>query len=131
MTTLFESRKKCGCCGKTVMILQIGSTNAFGSCDLDMRPPEMERSAMLHFMQFCSHCGYAAWDLREKIPPSDALRAILAEKISGDDKAALYERAARIAELKGAPPKEIGDLYLTAAWAADDMDDAEKSPKTP
>ena len=125
MTTLFRSFKKCGCCGKTSHILVIGSTNAFGSCDLDMRPPEMERHAMFRFMQFCVHCGYAAWDLEEKIRPSDELKKILSEKIDADDLVKVFERAARIATLKGGKKADVDYMYLIAAWAADDKDDVE------
>ena len=120
MTTLLKSFKKCGCCGATSHILVVGSTNAFGSCDLDMRPPEMQRHAMFHCMQFCDHCGYAAWDMEEKIRPSDELKKILSEKIGARDMVKVFERAARIAELKGEKKAEVDYLYLIAAWAADD-----------
>ena len=123
MTTLFNSSKKCGCCGKRTNVLSVGSTNAFGSCDLDLRPPEMKRSAMFHFMQFCEHCGYAAWDLEEPIPMSNELKAILSEKISSHDKIKVFERAAKIAVLRGDKIENIDSLYLIAAWAADDQND--------
>ena len=123
MTTLHNSSKKCGCCGKQTDVLAVGSTNAFGSCDLDLRPPEMERSAMFHFMQFCEHCGYAARDLEEPIPMSNELKAILSEKISSHDKIKVFERAAEIAVLKGDKKENVDYLYLTAAWAADDLGD--------
>ena len=122
MTTLLKSIKTCGCCGKKTMILEVGSTNAFGSCDLDMRPPEMQRSAIFHCLQSCEHCGYAAWDLEEKMPPSDELKALLSAKIGTRDQ--LFERAAKIAELKGKAKADVRHLYLIAAWAADDRQDA-------
>ena len=123
MTTLFHSSKKCGCCGKQINVLEVGSTNAFGSCDLDMRPPEMKRSAMFHFMQFCEHCGYAALDIEEQMPMSDELKEILCEKISSGDTIKVFERAAKIAALKGNTKEKIDYLYLIAAWAADDQND--------
>ena len=58
MTTLFDSLKECGCCGNTISVTAVGSTNAFGSPDLDLRPPEMKRSALLKSIQYCGHCGY-------------------------------------------------------------------------
>lgn len=124
MTTLFRSFKKCGCCGETNHIVELVSTNAFGSSDLDMRPPEMRRSAMFGCMQFCEHCGYAAWVLEEKIRPSDELKKILSEKIDARDRVKVFERAAKIAELKGCEKTKVGNLYLIAAWAADDRKDA-------
>ena len=124
MTTFLKCFKKCGCCGETNHILVVGSTNAFGSCDLDMRPPGMQRGAMFSCMQICDHCGYAAWDLEEEIQPSDELKKILSEKIDADDMVKVFERAARIAALKGSEKKNVDDLYLIAAWAADDRKDA-------
>ena len=118
MTTIFRSTKTCGCCGKENQVLVIGSTFTVGSSDLDMRPPEGQRSAMYRAMQFCRRCGYTAWDLEEEMPPSEALKEILSEKIGTYH--GLFERAARIAELKGKEKAEVRRLYLAAAWAADD-----------
>ena len=125
MTTLLKSIKTCGCCGKKTMVLEFGSTCSIGSRDLDLRPPQMQRSAMFRCLQFCKLCGYAAWDLEEKIRPSDELKAILSEKISTCDR--LFERAARIAELNGRKKADVRHLYLVAAWAADDRKDAARA----
>ena len=123
MTTFFSERKKCGYCGKETEIMVLTSTNAFGSSDLDLRPPEMERSAMFHEIEFCEHCGYAAWNLEEKMPASDELTQILSAKITVHDTVKVFERAAKIAQLKGAEKEKVQFLYLVAAWAADDMND--------
>ena len=124
MTTMFRSLKKCGCCGKNVRIITVGSTNSFGPADLDMRPPEMMRSAMFAFLQFCPECGYTAWDLEEKIKQTDELKKILAEPINARNYVLLFDRAARIAALAGGDKDEVNQLYLRAAWAADDQADA-------
>ena len=127
MTTLFQSEEKCGCCGKKVQVTRIGSTNAFGSPDLDLRPPEMQRSAMFCGMQYCPFCGYAAWELSEKIEQTDELKRLLSEKIDLQDYVPRFERAAAIAVLKGTEPDEVNWLYLCAAWCADDLDDQAKA----
>ena len=123
MTTMFEAEKKCGCCGKTVSVTQIGSTNAFGSSDLDARPPEMQRSAMFYFIERCENCGYVAWNLEETIPQSEALQRILSEPIDFSDYVQIFERGASIAELKGCTKDEVNWLHLNAAWSADDEQD--------
>ena len=127
MTTLFRMEQKCGCCGKKVQVTQIGSTNACGPMDLDLRPPEMERSAMFYGMHYCPFCGYAAWNLSAKIEPTDELKKLLSEKIDLQDNVLCFERAAEIAVLKGAEPDKVNRLYLCAAWCADDRDDKAKA----
>ncbi len=124
MTTMSQVSKKCGCCGKKAMVVQIISTNAFGACDLDARPPEMKRSAMFHFIEWCTHCGYVAWNLEEAIPQSEELRKLLSEPIDFSNYAQIYERGASIAELKGCSKEEVNWLHLNAAWGADDILDS-------
>jgi len=46
MTTLFMTSVDCAVCQSKQEITQIGSTNAFGSMDLDMRPPPMQRDTL-------------------------------------------------------------------------------------
>lgn len=123
MTMFLRRLKKCGCCGEETPVSDFCSTNTSGSCDLDARPAEMQRSAIFRGMQFCRNCGYAAWDLEEKIRPSKALRKILSEKIDARDMVELFERAAGIAALKGGKKEAIEYLHLIAAWAADDKKD--------
>lgn len=70
MTTIYREEKKCAVCGKTSMYMGIASTNAFGSPDLDTRPPEMERSTINMWVQTCPSCGYCAPDISERIEKS-------------------------------------------------------------
>jgi hypothetical protein len=65
MTTMFERQLKCGVCGATSRVTRIGSTNAFGSRDLDTRPPEMMRSTLQYRVQKCPSCGYCSPDIEE------------------------------------------------------------------
>ena len=63
MTTLLEEKTVCKVCGAEVEYTAIGSTNAFGSRDLDTRPPEMERSTIFAWIQRCPECGYCESDV--------------------------------------------------------------------
>jgi hypothetical protein len=41
MTTIHQEEVSCAVCGSAQRVMELGSTNAFGSMDLDTRPPEM------------------------------------------------------------------------------------------
>ena len=56
MTTIMPIKKECPVCGKEITLNLIGSTNAFGYSDLDLRPPEMQRSTMYITTTMCD-CG--------------------------------------------------------------------------
>lgn len=60
MTTLYHEKKRCAVCGAQHEYTSIGSTNAFGSPDLDTRPPEMQRSTIFAWVQRCPKCGFCA-----------------------------------------------------------------------
>jgi hypothetical protein len=63
MTTLYKQGIVCSVCGTETVQTVIGSTNAFGSCDLDTRPPGMKRSTIHAWVQRCSGCGACAKNL--------------------------------------------------------------------
>jgi hypothetical protein len=67
MTTFRRKDVTCANCRKSSTHQVLGSTNAFGSPDLDLRPPEMQRSTIEFWLQLCPHCGYVAPDLSEPI----------------------------------------------------------------
>lgn len=64
MTTLYRESTICPVCGTELTYSSIGSTNAFGSMDLDTRPPEMQRSTISHWLIECHECGYVSADMR-------------------------------------------------------------------
>ncbi len=70
MTITFEIEKRCAVCGKVSKQIALMSTNAIGYSDLDMRPPEMERSTINTWIQICPSCGYRALDISELIEKS-------------------------------------------------------------
>jgi hypothetical protein len=62
MTTYAEETVVCGACGHAFTHGALNSTNAFGSPDLDPRPPEMQRSTMHAWIHRCPSCGYCSED---------------------------------------------------------------------
>lgn len=123
-TTLFPQNVKCAVCGHESEQDVIGSTNAFGSPDLDLRPPEMERSTMPYWVQRCPECGYCNSSIAEKTSvdneylSSKEYKALFA-KIPEDSLAASFIRQARIAE-KDKDHSAVMLAYLHAAWDCDD-----------
>ncbi len=53
MITIRDEEQICAMCGAKSTHRGIMSTNAFGSPDLDLRPPEMERSTMGSILRGC------------------------------------------------------------------------------
>jgi len=65
MTTIDIEFKTCFVCGQKANYEFLGSTNKFGSPDLDLRPPEMYRSTMHTWIQCCDNCGYCCPDISD------------------------------------------------------------------
>ncbi len=60
MSTHHFIEGKCAVCGAEVKYAILGSTNQFGSPDLDGRPSEMARSTMGSWVHECPNCGYVS-----------------------------------------------------------------------
>ncbi len=56
MTTIFPQRVKCIICNAENEIFNLGSTNSFGSPDLDFRPAGMARYTLIYEVQTCIKC---------------------------------------------------------------------------
>lgn len=78
MTTIRKHIETCAICGTANEFLVLGSTNAFGSPDLDTRPPEMQRSTINFWVQRCPMCGYCAPRISEN-------NALTREQLETDD----------------------------------------------
>jgi hypothetical protein len=123
MTTIIGKDIKCAVCGLKSEYLVLGSTNAFGSPDLDLRPPEMQRSTMETWVQECPGCGYCSEDVSEPVPDAD-------EVITSDDYIRLDEeqqfpelarRFLKYACLISRENKlDIVLAHMWAAWVCDD-----------
>ena len=92
--------------------------------DLDTRPPEMERSTMMVWIQQCPNCGHCAKDVSHFAPElrgtleSPNYRQHLANKAL-PPLAAEFICAGLLQEAAGSLV-EAGWEYLHAAWIADD-----------
>jgi ribosomal protein L37E len=60
MTTYTRKEVTCANCGAQSSHATLGSTNEFGSPDLDLRPPQMMRATMNAWLQECPACGLVA-----------------------------------------------------------------------
>ncbi len=125
MTTYFQEIHKCGNCGAEVELTVIGSTNAFGTCDLDLRPPPLKRFILPEVIQFCEKCGYVSYDISEKPEGGnqDELKKCLARPLNRKNYAQLYQRAAEIQQIIGTEHDQSVQLFIRAAWCADDAHD--------
>jgi hypothetical protein len=63
MTTMFTEDVICSICSTKSNHKFVGSTNSFGGSDLDTRPPEMQRSTILYWVQRCPSCNYCSDDI--------------------------------------------------------------------
>ncbi len=127
MTTLANTSKICAKCRRISSHVVVRSTNAFGSSDLDLRPPEMKRSTMYTWVQECPYCGYVAPDLSKDVVlpegflDSEAYRSCENKSFSS----ALAARFYRLYLIRKAENETESALtaIVRAAWACDDKDD--------
>lgn len=128
MTTMSYSSLQCPIC-KTVSRYQtMMSSNQFGSCDLDTRPPEMFRSTMHTWVQKCPKCGYAAGKMTDK-PLVDEAFIKTEEYLTTGGIPFASELAKSFFQLylTYRHAKDARNAFwsaLQAAWASDDADDA-------
>jgi hypothetical protein len=131
MTTAFEKVVTCAICGEEQSVQVMGSTSAFGSMDLDTRPPQLRRSSMWLWLQECGSCGYVASDLGDEgeVKPMESLwHAYLAELNSPQ-----RQRLANLFVCRSLLDEAAGDLAaagwrrLQAAWVCDDRGPAEEA----
>lgn len=131
MTTLYKERVCCSICGIEEEQTGIGSTNAFGSPDLDTRPPEMQRSTIHIWVQRCSGCGACARDL-SKIDAS-AGDVIKNSDYSAQLKDLQFPELANSFICKSIIDEHAGDFksatwaLIYAAWVCDDTGSAAQS----
>ena len=133
MTTMRESKQKCFVCGKEATCPVLSSTNAMGSPDLDLRPPEMERSTMVYWIQKCPHCGYVSGKLSDDTSINQGWLASPEYKTCEGIKFAsgLAARFYQYHMVSLADKKLDSAFYalLHSAWACDDADDKENAIK--
>ena len=124
MSTFFRTTKTCCVCGKESEHTLIGSTNSFGSPDLDFRPSGMARATMSMWLQECPHCGYVAFNLSDPLG-TDANILRSERYVNTDDRyfgSALARRFYRhyILACAESDAKTAFNSALRAAWACDE-----------
>ena len=124
MTTHYREAVRCSVCGVQNEFTGIGSTNAFGSSDLDGRPPEMHRSTMFAWVQRCPDCGYCASDLSISHPKAQEVMGREEYRDQMNDPA--YPELANSFLCKALVDRESKEFaaatsaLVHAAWACDD-----------
>jgi hypothetical protein len=124
MTSYKSAHVTCGACGQEQEYNLLTSTNTQGEPDLDLRPPEMQRSTMASWIQRCRSCGYCAPDLSKfdeglrAVMNGTAYRAILEDR-QLPRLAATFVCSGMLDEAANRPG-DAGWSCLHAAWVLDD-----------
>ena len=128
MTTFAMYDCACACCGEAVSVPRVTTTNAFGSMDLDMRPPPMQRDTQALEMLECPKCGYCSHDIgqafnveRTKVMVASAGYRMLVDGAL-PNLPSRFVRWALVTEAAGRFDL-AGDALKEGAWAADDLGD--------
>ena len=127
MTTWLDQTQTCCLCGSENEVSVLGSTNAMGSPDLDLRPPSMERETMHGWFQECESCHYVGVDLSQE---SDNARSIVDSDdyqslIANSDLPPIARRFALCALLNAHDREIAGTALLRSAWVCDDAKNSE------
>lgn len=124
MTTFGDVRLKCAVCGSGQTVQVLCSTNQMTPPDLDLRPGEMARSTMRHWVQECRSCGYCADDLSKAAAHASALvrNADYQTLRAGASHGILASRFLRWGMLLEAAGDYAGAFAcsIRAAWSCDD-----------
>lgn len=127
MTTLAPEKRKCFICGTINNYCIVTSTNAFGPCDLDTRPPGMQRNTMPYWIQSCPSCGYVSKRISDRT--SVNIKFLESEQYCFCDGITFKSDLARdfyryhLILLKEGKGEEAFKALLHASWACDDSDD--------
>ena len=112
MSRIIPITKKCALCNREHEYRELASTNSFGACDLDLRPPEMKRSTMPLWVEQCPFCGYVSSDISKlTIDVTEVSKVkdfISKESFQHTEEKSFY-------------------ASLHAAWACDDKNDKENA----
>lgn len=130
MTRIGEMKLRCPCCRHRFMSRIWISTNTAGPLSTDFRQRAIGFQPLLLTIHTCPSCGYSGYkeDFRNR-KVGKHLRSLIREKLTPLVKkeeispGRKYEYAAWIAEWRGDLSRDIGELYLGAAWCCDCDDD--------
>jgi hypothetical protein len=124
MTTFYTETLTCQSCGKTSEHHRLGSTNQFGSPDLDTRPAGMARSTLRARILVCPHCNYCADDISK--PAIDVSRCVSSGAYQEQFKSPEYPALANVFLCNAIIQESIrkfdaaGWANMKAAWVCDD-----------
>ena len=128
MTTMYQESRKCAVCGEVKTYYEIGSTNSFGSPDLDLRPPQMQRGTMGEWIQQCPACGYVSGRIDNN--PGKVTKKWLKSKAYTcsdgiDFRSGLADRFYKFYKISLLNENTESAFFalLHAAWACDDCED--------
>ena len=127
MTTYSERTVKCRLCNHSQTVYLLGSCSSFGAPDLDARPAEMARGAIMSILQVCPECGYAAFDISDDVKKPQAVKKLLASFPKSETLSDDYYKAGEIARQISNDHGDAFVYYLRAAWSADDEHNAQKA----
>ena len=131
MTTMYQDTVKCYVCRKESKQTVLGSTNSFGSQDLDLRPPEMMRGTMEYWAHECPYCGYIAKNIDIGTVVTEAWLArvefINANNIEFESELAKRCYKEYLINLEDKNIYRAFAVILNAAWACDDAQDIENA----
>ena len=131
MTQIVPEFKKCSVCGASSMYDVVISSNKFGSPDLDLRPPQMERDTMSYWVEECPNCGYVSSEITD--PCSVAVSYLKSDEYRTCDglsfKSGLASRFYKYYKINllSNDTKTAFYAVLHAAWACDDKRDIQNS----
>ena len=131
MTTLSTVRTRCALCNRENEHTGIGSTNSFGSADLDTRPPPMMRDTMFAWVQRCSECGYCCSRLSEARPGAEEI--VKEDEYRNQLSNQAYPKLANSFLCEAIIARKSNDYagstwaLIHAAWACDDADKSEEA----
>lgn len=133
MTMIRDLDIKCSACGEMSSQPILFSTNSIGAPDLDLRPPEMQRSTMNTWLMECPHCGYISPKLDGELEISkDFLKTDRYINCDGlEFEWELAERFYRYYLICNEMNDESGSFYslLHCAWICDDVEDVKNARK--
>ena len=132
MSTHYPQEVRCSACGTVSKFMVLGSTNTFGGTpDLDLRPPEMERSTMPLWIHRCPHCGYVSGDVDDQTTvtveylASEEYRSCGGIEFRSGLAMAFYQYY--MINVIDGNAKDAFHAVLHAAWACDDEEDCENA----
>ena len=126
MTTFFRHEVKCRLCNNIQEVYDLASCTSLGPPDLDARPAEMARGAIMS-LQVCPDCGYAAFDISRKIIKPEIVRDLLSNFPKSNSMTDAFYKAGIIVRQTSNNHGDAFTYFLRAAWSADDEGNISKA----